>query len=366
MQFDDERADEIRVKSVQQINDETLLTQQSLSRLFPRFEMFCEACNIYEHAQEKMMKATEIMTYAIEQLGHSGQHDLDQGMKNVANIFDIWKKNMVEMTNQFKTIKVTIQKDLSDIPKHLDFMKKDQKERKNEKIEALRNAQKHLEKVRKNKKLLRRTPGAIDEAKENISLCEVSMKEMCKECYQESLTLLRGCYGQLFHHFTKIFLSKNKCDFKSQQILLSQWNDLKMIIMYNKILPQKCNALFCMDRSQLLQDNFIDEAREILRYMGIEENYLEDDEVVLSSIEQVKVAIENGCLTSEFKNQIDRQIHKTIRKTLKNVTIQDVHDDDRNDVAEQVIINEEGDTPLATPHKKDDKRIKIKEVDTGY
>ncbi|KAL7718060.1 Uncharacterized protein QTN25_004750 [Entamoeba marina] len=305
--------DHNKIKTLDELECETDITYRDIRLMIPKYKVLVEACEGYCKAQSHMIKATESVEEAVEQLGHCGHQDLNVGTLNIANIFDMWKKNLIEVSNQFKVLTNTITNELAQLPKEFEKSRENSRQEKNRAYEEFKKATKKAESVRKNKKLRNKNPMALKESIDFQTEKETVCKNITTSSFREALYILRGTYGQLFEYFKQTFKIKYQSDFKSQQLYKAQAKEMNSLISLTKVLPQKCNALFSMNENNLIDaSNFENEAKEILLQIGLKDNQLTDFETIADAIKAVKVAIENGYFNVSFIVQLKESLPEKV------------------------------------------------------
>ncbi|KAL7715347.1 WH2 domain-containing protein [Entamoeba marina] len=254
-----------------------------------------------------MIKATEVLHTTLGSMADSGHPDLDVGVKNVENVLVVWKNNLNEVADKFRNATSTIRGDISNLPRELETAEKESKASKSKCAEDLKKANSKVEKISKIKKAMAKDPTALVNAMKSVTEKESISQKVTMETLGNVLQLLRVTYGQLFKCFKTVFVTKITSDEKSEQIINAQMKDMDKLIKSTKSLPQRYRSMVAMKKQSMINTTWLSpELKSILRDAGVRPRDLANPEIVETLINTVKMAVDEGMVSSELLEQLQR------------------------------------------------------------
>ncbi|KAL7712747.1 WH2 domain-containing protein [Entamoeba marina] len=290
-----------------EIEKSTSLTQSQIKNILPNYRKLADACDSYFKAELSMIKATDTLATSLGGLAECGHPDLEVGVKNMANVLEMWKANLTEVADQFKNTTLTIRGDVTQLPKELEKLEKDTKTNKSKCQEELKKANKEVEKISKNKKTMAKDPTALVNAMKTVTEKESASQHVSMGCLKDSLNLMRMTYGQLFECFKRVFVTKINSDEQSQQIINAQMKDMDMLIKKTKTLPQKFRGMTTMKKQSMINTSWLSpQLKSILKDAGVKPRHLANPDIVDTLINTVKIAVDEGKVSSELLEQLQQ------------------------------------------------------------
>ncbi|ELP95276.1 hypothetical protein EIN_430820 [Entamoeba invadens IP1] len=300
-------------------------TYAAINNVIPRFKTIVDACNSYVKANQQMIKAAEVLVASMEDMGDCGHQDLNVGMLNVANMFSMWKNNLIEIADQFKQTSTSLLEDVTALPKDLNRLVESSKKHKAKANDEWKKAMKKVESTKKNKKLMKNNPDMLKTCEEDEEKKREEYRCACIAECRDALTMLRGCYGNMFDKFKHIYDVKVNADTKSQQIFNAQLKDINALINVTKVIPGKCNTLYSMLGNKFIDEaSFKNEAKELLTEVGINKYALEHDDLVTKLIEDVKTGVENGNFTTDYVQMMLKSVPESYMQPPAEERIDDI------------------------------------------
>ncbi|ELP87106.1 hypothetical protein EIN_495710 [Entamoeba invadens IP1] len=299
-----------------QVDKCTVETFYLLRKIVPPYKGLASACEQYYKSQLAMIKATEGLSSALEVMadlslegGEPAHSDISVGVKNVSEVFKMWRSNLLDVSEEFKNTLNVIKGDTVTLPKEIDTTEKTVKSNKSEKLNDVKKAQKKLESISKSQKMQAKDPRALPDAIKAVTVVESECQKVQMDGLKTSLTLLRETYGQLFDCFKKVFNKKDESDDKSKLIISGQMKDMQKLIKTSSVLPQKYRALTTMKKQLMINTTWLSpELKEILKAAGVKPRHLAEKEVVNALMETVKQAVEEGKVPQTMLDELQKSI----------------------------------------------------------
>ncbi|BFU19715.1 hypothetical protein EHI8A_065480 [Entamoeba histolytica HM-1:IMSS-B] len=340
---------ELLIKSIDELENDTRNTYQAIRNLIPKYKIVVERCILFDKAEQQMVKAAEGLVEAMETMGDCGHNDLNVGMLNIANMFSMWKNNLIEITDQFKIICENLVNDSTNLPKELDRAQDEAKKNISKANDEWKKINKKIDTTKKNKKLLSKNPNIINEMQNTEKEKKEVLKTVTVEAYKDALNLLRGSYGTIFENFKKVYDVKVTADSKAEQIFNAQIKDINDLINYTKDIPQKCNTLFSMYNNKFIDDTaFKEESKELLIEIGFNKYAVQKQEIADRLLNSVKTAVENGLFTTSLVKKLMNSIPEDAKKPPVEEELIDILEPIQED--QQQLTQS---TPIMTQKKED-------------